>query len=303
MAKRITDDGVILGHMAASFLAGATAPPNASPAYWFVFYGNRVLLQEENGQFSAPLVTDSAEIGLQFIRRHYIGSWNDVPCFSAETITKQTPDGYQLFPLRAIYDRVPEDLFFIAGRAFQIVEWDRTHQFCGRCGAPMAYGVGEHLKLCPECDNRCYPRISPAVIVAVTKGDKLLLAHNRRHPKGWYTVLAGFVEAGETFEETISREIREEVGIEVKNIRYFGSQPWAFPNSLMIGFTCEWASGDFVFDDDDIEIADWYSADNLPPHPNPPSIAAHLIQDFVTKYAGADVRIVGTTGVEPNSYA
>ncbi|MGB1249356.1 MAG: NAD(+) diphosphatase [Candidatus Promineifilaceae bacterium] len=272
-----------IGRMIATFLAGSTAPDNDSAAYWFVYYGNRVLLREADGVLTAPLLEDSAELGLDLIRSHCIGTWDGVACFSAETRIKFAPAGYKFIPLRRTYDHVPEDLFFIAGRAFQIVDWDRTHQFCGRCAAPMDYGKGEHLKICPDCRNRCYPRISPAVIVAVTKGDRLLLGHNRNHPQGWYTVLAGFVEAGETFEETVAREIREEVGIEVKNIRYFGSQPWAFPNSVMIGFTAEWASGEFVFEDVDIETADWFSADNMPPRPHPPSIAAHLIDDFIKK--------------------
>ena len=271
--------------MTATFLAGATAPENVSSAYWFVYYGNRVLLKVGDGPLSAPLLADSAELGIDLIRPHFIGMWGEIPCFSAEALAKTAPTGHKFIPLRGTYDSAPEDLFFIAGRAFQIVDWDRNHQYCGRCSAEMEYGKGEHLKVCPQCNNRCYPRISPAVIVAVTKGDRLLLAHNRNHPKGWYTVLAGFVEAGETFEETVAREIREEVGIEVKNIRYFGSQPWAFPNSVMIGFTAEWAGGDFVFEDDDIETADWFAVDNLPPHPNPPSIAAHLIQDFIAKHS------------------
>jgi NAD+ diphosphatase len=165
------------------------------------------------------------------------------------------------------------------------MEWDRTHQFCGRCGAPMERVPNERAKKCTVCGLTNYPRLSPAIIIAVTRmieGEKrILLARNHRFPAGRYSVLAGFVEPGESLEECAAREVMEEVGIEIGNIRYFGSQPWPFPNSLMLGFTADYQVGDFHLEDAEIAEAGWFSANNLPNLPQKPSIARQLIDAFV----------------------
>jgi NAD+ diphosphatase len=165
------------------------------------------------------------------------------------------------------------------------MEWDRTHQFCGRCGAPMERVPNERAKKCTVCGLANYPRLSPAIIIAVTRmieGEKrILLARNHRYPAGRYSVLAGFVEPGESLEECAAREVMEEVGIEIANIHYFGSQPWPFPNSLMLGFTADYRGGDFHLEDAEIAEAGWFSANNLPNLPQKPSIARQLIDAFV----------------------
>ncbi len=135
-------------------------------------------------------------------------------------------------------------MFRVAGRAVQIVEWDETHRFCGRCGGPTERVPGERARLCTTCGHSAYPRIAPAVIVRVTRGDALLLARGRRWTEPIYSLVAGFVDPGESLEETVAREVREEVGIEVGDIRYFASQPWPFPHSLMLGFEAEHAGGE-----------------------------------------------------------
>jgi len=131
--------------------------------------------------------------------------------------------------LRKIYGRLDEDLFWIAARAVQIVDWDRTHQFCGRCGVPLRTKTTERAKECPQCGLLHFPRLAPAIIVLVERDNKLLLARSRHFPSGMYSVIAGFVEPGESLEEAVVREMKEEVGISVKDIKYFGSQPWPFP--------------------------------------------------------------------------
>ncbi len=268
------------------FLPGSLAPSDFKQAYWFLFDGVHLFVQNHQSGADIPLAASVGDIGFVPKRIQFVGCLGETACFSAEIEPPtQLPENGEFCPLRPLHGRLADPFFWIAGRALQLVEWDRTHQYCGKCGTPVTTGEKEHVKICPACDHRCYPRISPAVIVAVTKADKLLLAHNRRHRAGMYTVLAGFVEAGETLEETVQREIKEEVGIDVTNIRYFGSQPWAFPNSLMIAFTAEWAGGDFVFVDDDIEVADWFSAETLPVHPTGPSIAHALIQHFLDSQA------------------
>jgi NAD+ diphosphatase len=189
--------------------------------------------------------------------------------------------------LRQLFFSLGEPLFYVIGRAIQIVDWDRNHQFCGRCSTLTEIVPGERARKCPQCGLSSYPRLSPAMIVRVERngenGQEILLARANRFPPGFYSVLAGFVEPGETLEQCVEREVKEEVGIEVKNIRYFGSQSWPFPNSLMIAFTAEYASGNLTLDPSEILDAGWYSPDSLPQIPPSISIARRLIDDFVDR--------------------
>jgi NAD+ diphosphatase len=193
------------------------------------------------------------------------------------------PEGMALEGLRQVYERLDEDLFWLAARAIQIVDWDRTHQFCSRCGAPTVQRETERSKECPKCGQIHFPRLAPAVIVLVERGNQILMARSRHFAPGMFSVLAGFVEPGETLEETVAREVKEESGILVKDIRYFGSQPWPFPHSLMIGFTAKYAGGEIALEDPEVEAAGWYTADNLPPQPGKISIARKLIDSFVER--------------------
>ncbi|MEL7227061.1 MAG: NAD(+) diphosphatase [Cyanobacteria bacterium J06576_12] len=193
------------------------------------------------------------------------------------------PAEFEVQNLRLLYGELPEDLFAIAARAVQIVEWDRTHQFCGHCATPTIQLPTERAKRCPACKLRQYPKLSPAVIMLVYRGNDLLLARAPRFREGMHSVLAGFVEPGESLEETVAREVKEEVGVTVKNIRYFGSQPWPFPKSLMVGFTAEYDSGTITPDPIEIEAADWFSPGSLPPVPGKLSIARKLIDWFVAQ--------------------
>ncbi|MDT8284326.1 MAG: NAD(+) diphosphatase, partial [Thermovirgaceae bacterium] len=192
------------------------------------------------------------------------------------------PEGMEFVSLRDIWGILGERAFFEAGRAFQLMEWSRKNKFCGQCGALMRESDSETARECPECKMTSYPPVSPAVIVAVRKGASLLLARSPGFPKGRYSVLAGFVEPGETLEETIEREIMEEVSVRVKNIKYFGSQPWPFPHSLMIGFTAEWASGEIRIDGVEIEDAGWYEPGSFPEMPPGISISRRLIENFLS---------------------
>jgi len=163
------------------------------------------------------------------------------------------------------------------------VDWDRNHQYCGRCGSATADRQEERAKICPRCGLTAYPRISPAVIVAITRGEKILLARAHRFPYAMYSVIAGFVEAGESLEQCVRREIAEEVGITVKNLRYFGSQSWPFPNSLMVAFTAEHAGGEIRIDPSEIMDARWFTAADLPRIPDKASISRRLIDWFVDR--------------------
>jgi NAD+ diphosphatase len=224
------------------------------------------------------------DLGLEVLFRQEIGTLNGRRCWAAEVAPDaEPPEGTVFRELRSLWTGVDEGFFAMAGRAKQIVDWHETHRFCGRCGAETVAGPDEHAKECPRCGMLFYPRLSPAAIVLVKRGDDVLLARSPGFPSGMYSVLAGFVEPGESIEETIEREICEEVGVEVKNVRYFGSQPWPFPNSLMIGFTADYAGGEIWAEPSEIEDAGWYSAHDLPTLPPKVSIARAMIDDFAAQ--------------------
>jgi NAD+ diphosphatase len=254
--------------------------------YWFVFQENRLLVRVEEAGASPPVYEELQSLGVQPLRTQYLGTLDGHDCYCAElAVEVDPPEGMRFEQLRGLWGSLPEELFWIAGRAFQIVDWDRNHQYCGRCGSRTREKEGERAKICPQCGHIAYPRISPAVIVAITRGRKILLARAHRFPQAMYSVIAGFVEAGESLEQCVRREITEEVGITVKNLRYFGSQSWPFPNSLMVGFTAEHDSGEIRIDPAEIVDARWFTADDLPRIPDKVSIARRLIDWFVGRQA------------------
>ncbi len=255
-------------------------------AWWFVFQGSNLLVFSESPQVNIPFLGDFSELKMAALSRNYLGLLDDHPCYAVEVAGGVAPPEGMVFEgLRQVYGRLDEDLFWIAARAVQIVDWDRTHQFCGRCGVPMEPQQTERSKKCPQCGLLHFPRLAPAIIVLIERGEKLLLARSRRFATAMYSVLAGFVEPGESLEEAVVREVKEEVGISIKDIRYFGSQPWPFPHSLMIGFTANYAGGEILIDETEIEAAGWYTVDDLPPLPGKISIARKLIDWFIEKHS------------------
>ena len=188
--------------------------------------------------------------------------------------------GAELIGLRALFDLVPADTFAQAGLARQLLHWRLTHRFCGACGKPLVRHAAERAMQCPACDTCDYPRINPVVIALVTRGNQVLLAHKANGLFPFWSIIAGFVEAHESLEEAVVREVAEEVGIGIKNIRYASSQPWPFPNNLMFGFTAEYAGGEITPDGVEIGEAGWFDRDHLPPIPSRFSIARRLIDAF-----------------------
>jgi NAD+ diphosphatase len=193
------------------------------------------------------------------------------------------PEGWRASGLRGWFGLLDDELLAIAMRAVQLLEWDRTHRFCGACGTPTVVTDSERAKRCPACGLTVYPRISPAMMVLVNRGNELLLGRGVNFPPGRYSALAGFLEAGESIEEAVIREVREEVGIEVRNLRYFGSQSWPFPNSLMIAFNADYAGGELHPDPAELADAQWFTLDALPQLPPPMSIARALIDSTVRR--------------------
>jgi NAD+ diphosphatase len=216
--------------------------------------------------------------------RHHLGTLHGRSVWAVDVVD----DGDDLDPdlewvgLRALYGRIEDDGWVLAGRAHQVIAWDRDHRYCGRCGTTTEASAEDRARVCPSCRLRSYPRLTPAVIMLVRRGDEVLLAHGRQFPAQFYSALAGFVEPGEDLEQAVAREVREEVGIEITDIRYFGSQPWPFPHSLMIGFTARWVSGEIEPDPAEIVDAGWYRADDLPPAPiGGMSIAGWMVQAWL----------------------
>lgn len=268
------------------FILG-TIPPETEgkDTLLFLFRQQELLVKKVEKQYTIPTSEDICDSKERYSNRHYIGSIGEQLCYTAKYIhEKELKDGMEFLTLRQLFGQIHESLLQAAFRAIQIVTWDDTHKFCGVCGTPTEKKSNEHAKVCPKCGHITYPRLCPAVIVAVTKGDKLLLASNKNFTRSMYSVLAGFVEAGETLEECVKREIKEEVNIEVKNIKYFGSQSWPFPNSYMIGFTAEYESGEIKVDGNELSDAKWFSVNEIPSIPGSISISRKLIDWYIEKY-------------------
>lgn len=214
---------------------------------------------------------------------HFLGLRGGVACWAVDVPYGSDPADGAAVDLRAYHGRVDEIDWMIAGRAVQLVEWARTHRFCGRCGSPTELAEGERAMRCPACRLQAFPRLAPAIITLVTRGDEALLARGVQFPIPMYSCLAGFVEPGETMEQAVHREVREEVGVELSDVRYRSSQPWPFPHSLMLGFRADYASGDIVCDPTEILDANWYTRDALPMIPPGISIARKLIDEWLAE--------------------
>jgi NAD+ diphosphatase len=259
-------------------------PPSelGEPALWFVFCDDKLLVTVRGNGVSPIRVGDLGDLGLEPIGQYYLGTLDGSHCYAAElTENTEAPDGMTFHGLRELWSLLEEDLLAVTGFGRQIIHWDRTSRFCGRCSRHLVSETERRVKKCPRCHLTNFPRISPAVIVAVVRSNQLLLARAHRHPPGLYSVIAGFVEPGETLENCVRREVKEETGLDVKEIRYFGSQPWPFPDSLMIGFMAKYAGGEIAIEKDEIEDARWFKADSFPPIPPKITIARQLIDRFV----------------------
>jgi len=247
----------------------------------FAFKGREILL-DAAGQLPSVAQIDNA--GLEAARTQYLGRLGSTHCYSAELPDDaQLPEGFVSRDLRVAYGSLPADHHAVASRAVQVVEWDRSHQFCGRCGGPTEASKRDRSLQCPSCNVPYYPRLAPAMIVRVERGDEVLLARASNFPAGIYSILAGFVEPGESVEDAVVREVWEETRIVVRDVRYYSSQPWPYPNSLMLGFTAQYEGGEIdVSKDDEIEAAGWFRVGDLPNvFPGRMSISQWLLQDWI----------------------
>jgi NAD+ diphosphatase len=246
----------------------------------FLFRNGKEILNDRD---SIPLLSPESPLLENGV---YLGLYGDEPCYAARLPEDaDLPERYEWKDIRTLHGQFEEELYALIGFASQILTWRENHQFCSRCGTKAAPSVKERAMVCPSCGLMNYPRISPSMIVAVTRGDELLMARGHHFPKGLYSVVAGFAEPGENLEQCVAREVMEETGLEITNIQYHSSQPWPFPHSLMIAFTADYAGGEIKIDPVEIEDAGWYRPESLPEKiPSHSTIARSLIDDYLKKH-------------------
>jgi NAD+ diphosphatase len=279
--------------MTSLYVPAHRAPDDRSdPALWFAFAAAELVVCEGESTACLPRCMHLSEHGFASERPQYLGKYDGTHCYAVEIDGgAPMPANWRRVGLREAFAIFDPELAALCGRAYQILDWDRNHQFCGRCGSATVRREDERARTCPACRRTAYPPISPAIMVLITDGGRrVLLARKRGWAPGRYSALAGFVEPGERLEDTVARETREEVGVEIRNIRYFGSQPWPFPHSLMIAFTAEYAGGRVAPDGVEIEEAQWFDAAELPGLPPSISISRRLIDTITAELAqcGAD---------------
>jgi NAD+ diphosphatase len=259
--------------------AHAPLEPASAESWCFGFVQGELLLPDGDTVTLLPLPAGGWLA--HATTRHYLGRLADADCWAL--VLPEAPQGWRRMGLRAAMMALDPALAGLAGRAAQVLEWDRSHRHCGVCGTPTAIKPGDRVRVCPACGHTAWPRLSPAIMALVWRPGELLLARSPQFAPGRYSALAGFVEPGESLEECVHREVAEEVGVTVQDLRYYGSQSWPFPHSLMVAYITRWSAGGIVPQEGEIEDARWFPLDALPDIPPRFSIAGHLIRDAVAR--------------------
>ena len=247
---------------------------NNAPLYWYVFYNDQLLLQKKADGYVIPC-TDEAPVTVA--RSLPVEMRDGTMAMAAFTDAPlEETDVFQPMGLRASYDHIDRYSYDQAGKAYEIVYWDRHSRFCPVCGTPTEL-KGPIMKKCPRCGNEMFPSVSPAVLVLIRKGEEILLVHARNFRGTFHGLVAGFLETGETLEQCVEREVWEETGLTIRNITYFGNQPWPYPSNLMIGFIADYVSGEIKLQDEELSSGSFFSKDNLPEIPHKLSLARKMI--------------------------
>jgi len=247
---------------------------------FILFYSSQILVRKEEIFWSLEQISAHINDSTDFILLHSEAGKSVVAVSLQQDISSDLQA--DINSLRSLLFFSDQDKFLIAGRASQLVDWYNNHRFCGTCGSRTVHHENERTLVCESCSLHFFPRISPCAIMLVTQGDRMLLAQSSRFKSNFYSCLAGFIEIGETPEETVHREVMEEVGLRIKNVRYIASQSWPFPSQLMLGFLAEYESGDVVPDPSEIADAKWFDVDELPNVPSEKiSVAGKLIRTFI----------------------
>lgn len=269
-----------------SFTAQINPPSSLiEPSLWFIFHGEDILLHTCSSSLSIPKFIHAEEFHPLIEQQLYLGVYDNTHCSVINLLEKpqNLPANTFFQHIRQAHEAInDDDLFSIASRGKQLLNWDKKTLFCGCCGEKNQPSLNERAKICPGCKAMSFPQIAPAMLVLIWRKDEILLARSPHFMPEIYSILAGFVEPGETLEQTVIREVKEEVGICIKNLRYFGSQPWPFPSNLMLGFMAEYDSGEIQFDRKELEDAQWFSLHNLPKLPKPISLSRLMIDAHIT---------------------
>lgn len=255
------------------------------PSFWFIFKQDDILLAKSPLFNQIPRLKEIEKFKFDIMQQCYLGTYGNIPCFTAQvqlTSHSSIPADFAFLPIRQAHAMLADEhLFHIVTRARQILHWDKSTRFCGHCGEQTIFCHKERAKQCPICNVHFFPQVSPVMLVLIWRKNEILLARSASFPPGIYSILAGFVEPGETLEEAVSRETKEEVSLEIKNLTYFGSQPWPFPSNLMLGFTAEYQGGEIIIDPNELEDAQWFPINQLPPLPKPISISRMIIDTYI----------------------
>jgi NAD+ diphosphatase len=260
----------------AVFVPSFLPPADVAATAWLYFHGGEVWLDEDG-----PLHAEPEALALTPARSIYLGTLDDRPCFAAEL--SAPPEGASFVPLRTAFLTLGPELFGVLATGAELLHFEQTHRFCARCAGLLAASSADRARRCEPCGVDYYPRIAPAVIVLVHDGPRVLLTHVRGRP--FWALVAGFLEAGETLEQCAAREVREETGVAIDDLRYAGSQPWPFPSQLMVAFRARYAGGEIVVDGKELDAAQWFAIDALPPVPPKLSIARRMIDAHIAEAA------------------
>lgn len=253
---------------------------NIKNNYWFIFYNDQLLLEKKNGKYLIPFTTGTP------VTENINTPILNVPAENNKNKTfgisrpEGIPEQYEWIGLRASYDYIPSESYKTAGKAFEILHWDKNSRFCPVCGTPMKQ-ISDITKQCPACKKELYPSISTAILVLIRKGNSILLVHARNFKGTFNSLVAGFLETGESLEECVAREVMEETGLKIKNITYFGSQPWPYPSGLMVGFIADYQNGDIRLQEEELSSGAFYTRDNLPELPRKLSLARKMIDWWI----------------------
>lgn len=250
---------------------------------YFIFKNDEILLVKNIDSFNIPLFIelDLKSLNLEVEQKEYIGVYKNIHCIAIQVHLNSLialPTQFIFQPIRQAHETLKNnELFLFVVRAKQILYWDKSTQYCGYCGYKTIHSIKEPAKECSNCNELFFSRISPVILVLIWRNNEILLARSANFLPGIYGILAGYVEPGETVENAVIRETKEEVGINIKNLRYCGSQPWPFPSNLMLGFTAEYLDGEIQIDNTELEDAQWFSIRQLPPLPKPISLSRQII--------------------------
>lgn len=250
-------------------------------SYYFIFYKDTLLLTSLG---NIPCCEEMPIVLPTQKHIHQLPNIDNHPCYATSIDEPIIDTNWEMMGLRESFYHLPSKFYNMAGKAYEILNWDMKTLYCGKCGSPMIFHTNIS-KRCSKCGNEIWPILSPAIIVAITRneGEEILLVQSKNFKKDYLGLVAGFVETGETLEQCVHREVMEETGLSIKNLHYFASQVWPYPNSLMVGFTAEYASGTLHLQFEELKKGGWYNRKNLPPIPGKVSIARQLIDNWLEK--------------------